>query len=267
MTYLISAESLADEGADCLFDCSFSLADAQAGRAQFEQGHIPDAVYVDLNRDLSEPPDHRGRHPMPDRETFAQRVRALGVNQDSKIVCYDQDAGAFAARLWWMLRWLGHSEVYLLDGGRAAWEQAGLALTTDISEPEVGNFEATEPLTRLCDASQLPDANRVLLDARDERRFKGIEDPVDPVAGHIPGAICATFTGNLAEGRFLGVSALRQRFESLGVIGDTVCYCGSGVTATHNILALLEAGFDEPALYPDSWSGWITDPSRPIARG
>ena len=139
-------------------------------------------------------------------------------------------------------------------------------MTTDISEPEAGDFEATEPLTRLCDASELPDANRVLLDARDERRFKGIEDPVDPVAGHIPGAICATFTGNLAEGRFLDSSALRQRFESLGVVGDTVCYCGSGVTATHNILALLEAGFDEPALYPDSWSGWITDPSRPIAR-
>ena len=125
MTYLISAESLADQGADCLFDCSFSLADAEAGRALFERGHIPGAVYVDLNLDLSEPPDHRGRHPMPDRETFAQRMRAVGVNQDSKIVCYDQDAGAFAARLWWMLRWLGHGSVYLLDGGRAAWEQGG----------------------------------------------------------------------------------------------------------------------------------------------
>ena len=114
--------------------------------------------------------------------------------------------------------------------------------------------------------TELPDSNRVLLDARDERRFKGIEDPVDSVAGHIPGAVCATFTGNLDGGKFLSPEALRQRFTVLGVTGDTVCYCGSGVTATHNILALLEAGFDEPALYPDSWSGWITDPTRPIAR-
>ena len=154
----------------------------------------------------------------------------------------------------------------MLDGGRAAWEGLGLDLTTDTLRPEEGNFVPGPPLTRLCAAGELPDSSRVLLDARDERRFKGIEDPIDSVAGHIPGAVCATFTDNLESGKFLSPEALRQRFAALGVSGDVVCYCGSGVTATHNILALLEAGFDEPALYPDSWSGWITDPTRPIAR-
>lgn len=267
MSHLISADALARQGADCIFDCTFMLADPNQGRLQFDRGHIPGATYVDLNRDLSVSPDHRGRHPMPEREEFAQRVRSWGVNQQSKVVCYDQDAGAFAARLWWMLRWLGHHEVYLLDGGRVAWEGAGFDITTDMVRPEEGNFVLGPPLTRLCDASELPDSSRVLLDARDERRFKGIEDPIDPVAGHIPGAVCATFTENLEGGKFLSPEALRQRFAALGVVGDTVCYCGSGVTATHNILALLEAGFDEPALYPDSWSGWITDPTRPIAQG
>jgi len=266
MRHLISADTLAQQGADCIFDCTFSLLAPDEGKSQFERGHIPGASYVDLNRDLSVSPDHRGRHPMPEREEFARRVRSWGVNKESMVVCYDQDTGAFAARLWWMLRWLGHSEVYLLDGGRAAWERAGFDLSTDTVLPEEGNFVMRPPLTRMCDASELPDSSRVLLDARDERRFKGIEDPIDSVAGHIPGAVCATFTGNLASGRFLAPEALRQRFEALGVAGDTVCYCGSGVTATHNILALLEAGFDEPALYPDSWSGWITDPTRPIAR-
>ena len=266
MGHLIAADALAQQGADCIFDCTFLLTDPDQGRLQFARGHIPGASYVDLNRDLSVSPDHRGRHPLPEREKFARRVRSWGVNQQSKVVCYDQDVGAFAARLWWMLRWLGHREVYLLDGGRAAWESAGFDLTKDTVLPEEGDFVEGSPLTRMCDASDLPDNRRVLLDARDERRFKGIEDHIDLVAGHIPGAVCATFTGNLAGGKFLPPGELRQRFEALGVAGNTVCYCGSGVTATHNILALLEAGFDEPALYPDSWSGWITDPTRPIAR-
>ena len=148
MSHLISAVALAQQGADCIFDCTFMLADPDQGRLQFDRGHIPGASYVDLNCDLSISPDHRGRHPMPESEEFAQRVRSWGVNQQSKVVCYDQDTGAFAARLWWMLRWLGHHDVYLLDGGRAAWEGAGFDLTTDTVRPEEGNFVPGPPLTR-----------------------------------------------------------------------------------------------------------------------
>ena len=266
MGQLISVEALSNHGADCIFDCGFSLSDADLGRQWFESGHIDGALYVDLNHDLSDPADHRGRHPLPDPELFAERVRSWGVNQHAKIVCYDQNAGAFAARLWWMLRWLGHGEVYLLDGGRAAWEHAGLPLTTQVQSTPQGNFTAKVPLTRTCNASELPDASRTLLDARDAQRFSGVNDAVDSIAGHIPGAICCPFTDNLRNGKFLPAHELRDRFDTIGIGEDAVCYCGSGVTAAHNILALVEAGFNEPALYADSWSGWITDPTRPIAR-
>ena len=253
-----------------LFDCRSSLADHEAGRRLYEAAHLPGALFADLEQDLSSTPGPGGRHPLPDRETFAETVRRWGLRNDSRIVCYDQNNGAFAARLWWMLRWLGHAEVRVLNGGLDAWREAGLPVT---SEPtlvgDVGDFQAGPPLTRTRQAGELADSGCLLLDARDRPRFLGEVEPIDPVAGHIPGAICAPFADNLNEGRFRSAAELKSRFTTLGVSPDTdvVCYCGSGVTAAHNILALLVAGFDEPALYPGSWSEWITDPERPIATG
>lgn len=265
MSFLIEPRDLLKFNADLVLDCTFDLANPGYGRKVYREKHIPGAVFVDLNRDLSEAPSKRGRHPLPSREAFAEKARSWGLNSGSRVVCYDQDIGIFAARLWWMLRWIGHGSVQVLNGGSAAWGTAGGKTNRGQSKiPAKGNFVLSPSLTRLCHASELPDTNRVLLDARDADRFSGRDDPIDAVAGHIPGAINAPFIENISGGKFLPTDQLRNRFEALGVQGDTVCYCGSGVTAAHNILALLESGFAEPALYADSWSGWITDPLRPI---
>ncbi len=270
---LIRVDELAAD-ADCvIFDCRFSLFDADAGRRAFEAGHIPRAQFLDLERELSNPAGTGGRHPLPGREALAARLRAAGVDRDSRIVCYDQNAGAVAGRLWWLVRWLGHADVRVLDGGFDAWLAAGLptatATTDRTPEPAPGDFALRPPLTRIREAAELPDPAIQLLDAREGERFRGEAEPIDPVAGHIPGAISAPFAGNLTDGRFLSPAALAARFADLGLDPgtDTVCYCGSGVTAAHNIMALLIAGFPEPALYAGSWSEWITDPKRPVATG
>ncbi|MCB1694088.1 MAG: sulfurtransferase [Pseudomonadales bacterium] len=275
MGTLISATELADIESDAhpvVLDCRFSLADPAAGRRQFEQGHIPGAQYIDLDRDLSSPvmPGKTGRHPLPDRETFAETLGRFGITADSMVICYDEAAGPFAARCWWMLRWLGHPNAFVLDGGLKAWTESGQALTTEMSHRTPTLYVPSSPLTRVVSAEDLAEVSGSLLDARDQARFDGEVDPIDPVAGHIPGALCATFTANLHENsRMKPVAELRERFAALGVTtnGDVTCYCGSGVTAAHNILALVHAGYPEPALYPGSWSEWITDPARPVARG
>ena len=254
-----------------ILDCRFSLTDEDAGRRAWEAGHIPTAQHADLNRQLSGPiiPGQTGRHPLPAREVFLQQVRDWGVKNHSQVIAYDDNHGAFAARLWWMLRWLGHEHCALLDGGLDAWVAAGHPLTTESREVASSKFEAATPLTRTLEASQIPDAPGVLVDARDPARFRGEADSIDPVAGHIPGAVCLPFSGNLREGRFRSPEALAERFEQAGISPGTrvTCYCGSGVTAAHNILALKHAGFDEAALYPGSWSEWITDPERPVSTG
>lgn len=268
---LISPEALAAEADAIVFDCRFSLTDKQAGRRDYEAGHIPGARFVDLERDLSGPhaaSGAGGRHPLPDREALAERLRSRGLDNDSSIVCYDQNSGAVAGRFWWLLRWLGHADVALLDGGLDAWIAAGYGTETAEPAPTRGNFEPRAPLTRLCTAHTLLNGIN-LLDARDAARFRGESEPFDRVAGHIPGAICAPFTDNLDGGRFKSADALAARFRELGVdpARETICYCGSGVTATHNIIALLVAGLPEAALYAGSWSDWISDADRPIATG
>lgn len=265
MSFLIEPKDLRELGADLVLDCTFDLANSDYGRNAYLKKHIPGAIHVDLNRDLSQRSNNRGRHPLPSREAFAEMARTWGLNRGSRVVCYDQDAGIFAARLWWMLRWIGHGSVRVLNGGLAAWVNAGGKTNHGKSKtPNKGDFELSPTLTKLCYANELPDKSRVLLDARDADRFSGRKDPIDAVAGHIPGAVNAPFTYNIKGGKFLPADQLRERFEVLGVHGDIVCYCGSGVTAAHNVLALLESGFDEPALYAESWSGWITDPARPV---
>lgn len=271
MDLIKSVKQVAD-GDYLLFDCRADLMDKQQGRRAFDAGHLPGARFADLEKQLAAAPGQGGRHPLPDKQSLVQQFRAWGINNHSHLVCYDQNTGAFAARFWWLARWLGHENVYVLDGGLEAWIAAGEPLTTELTHDEKispGQFEAATPLTREVAADQVLSDHHLLIDARDAARYRGETEPVDPIAGHIPGAVSAPFIENLQAGRFLPATTLRQRFEGLGANNETdiVCYCGSGVTAAHNILALKLAGFDEPALYAGSWSGWITDPSRPIETG
>ena len=263
-------EALADQTDNfLLFDCRAALGNLEKGRQDFAAGHIPGAVHADLDRDLSSPPGDGGRHPLPDRQVLEARFQDWGVNSDSTLVCYDQNHGAFAGRFWWLARSLGHENVRVLDGGLDAWVSAGNDLETEYQPRSKGSFRASEPLTRSCELKDVLSDEHQLLDARDTVRFRGEQEPIDPVAGHIPGAVCAPFSDNLADGRFKSAEDLNGRFQTLGFSSsdNLVCYCGSGVTAIHNILALKIAGYPEPALYAGSWSEWIRDPKRPVATG
>ena len=255
-----------------VLDCRFDLADPDAGAAAYRQGHIPGARYVHLDDDLSGPiePGVTGRHPLPSRDTLAARVGALGITPGTPVVTCDDSGGSHAARAWWLLRWLGHADVAVLDGGLDAWRAAGGKLTDQPTHIEPADpYPAGNPLTRSVTATDLPAGpGTCVIDARSVERFRGEVEPIDTIAGHIPGAVCLPFTGNLdARGRFLPAAELRARFEPLAARGDLVCYCGSGVTAAHNVLACVHAGLPEPALYAGSWSEWITDPRRPVATG
>ena len=262
-TNIITAEALQALSDVVIFDCRAKLGAPGWGRSAFNEAHLPGAQFLDLDEDLAAPPDHRGRHPLPDTETWLATVRKFGVKNEDQIVIYDDASGAYAARAWWMFRWLGHEAVAVLDGGIQNW---GGQLDQAVSAPSRSDFHMKAPLTRLINspevASSLSELN--LIDARAEARFNGEEEPIDPIAGHIPGATCLPFQGNLDhQGNFLPPDVLADRFDRSGQ--DLTCYCGSGVTACHNILAMHIAGLSEPQLYADSWSGWITDTNRPVA--
>lgn len=246
-----------------ILDCRARLGDPGFGPRAYAEGHLPGALYASLDDDFATPPGAGGRHPLPERERLAERFRSWGVNDDDQIVVYDDAGGAFAARAWWCARWLGHEAVAVLDGGFTAW-------TGPLSkaQPVVdrGNFSIRPPLTREVDAAGVAAGlhHATLVDARARARFEGIEEPVDPVAGHIPGAVCRPFQDNLdASGYFRPATELAERFSDLP--DEVICYCGSGVTAAHNVLAMRIAGRPEPVLYPGSWSEWIQDPDRPRA--
>ena len=271
-TTLIEAEDLAAlEPANVrVFDCRFELADPDAGVARFGADHIPGAVYLHLDHDLAGPvsPGRTGRHPLPEREAFRQLLRGHGVTDDIQIVAYDDAGGMFAARLWWMARWAGHQAVAVLDGGYQAWRARSGDVTPPAATPSGAADAPPAPVSMREVRKSLPDRSLTLLDARAPDRFDGTNETIDPRGGHIPGAINAPFTANLGpDGRFADPATLRRRFEAL--LGDTpgraiACYCGSGVTAAHNVLAMVHAGMPEPALYAGSWSEWITDPGNPI---
>jgi thiosulfate/3-mercaptopyruvate sulfurtransferase len=242
----------------------------ETGDQRYDAGHIPGAAYLDVDDDLAAPPGLGGRHPLPDPERFVAAVRRAGICVDSTVVTYDDGPGTAASRLWWLLRDYGHDDVLVLDGGLAAWTAAARPISTEPVHPEPGDWVGTPGRLPVVLADGIPDvAGRgVLIDVRAAQRFRGEREPIDPVAGHVPGAVNAPLTENTDDlGRFLSDSALRTRFASLGVRDDVpvAAYCGSGVTATQTILALRLAGYDDAALYPGSWSEWITDPSRPIA--
>jgi thiosulfate/3-mercaptopyruvate sulfurtransferase len=281
LAQLISPAQLSarlDEPGLIILDCRFSLDDPAYGQRSYAESHIPKARFADLERDLSGPVSKgvTGRHPLPDPASLAARLRDWGIGATSSIVLYDDGPGAFAARAWWLLAWLGKRDgVFLLDGGLKAWRDAGLPLTAVEPKAQSGDFQGQADTGLLIDADalekRLGDARMTLLDARALPRFKGEVEPIDPVAGHIPGAQCAAFTDNLgADGRFLPADQLKQRFAAMlgeRPVDELVAYCGSGVTACHNLFALSLAGYPLARLYAGSWSEWITNPTRPLAKG
>jgi thiosulfate/3-mercaptopyruvate sulfurtransferase len=266
---LVDVDSVADDAV--LLDTRLALT-GPPGRRRYDAGHLPGAAYVDLDDELADPPGPGGRHPLPSTTRFIAAMRRAGVSGTSTVVAYDDGPATAAARLWWLLRDHGHDAVLVLDGGLAAWVASGRPVSTQPVLPAVGDFTGTPGHLPVVDDEQaavLPQAG-VLLDVRAPERFRGESEPIDPVAGHIPGAVnapLADVTG--PDRRFLPAEALRARFAGLGVHDGTPvgAYCGSGVTVCQTLLALRLAGFDEAALYPGSWSGWITDPSRPVATG
>lgn len=295
-TPLVSAETLlarcravppGSPGAWVLLDCSFDLADPTAGRRAYEQAHLPGAHYVHLDEDLSDPKrpdpstgrDPRGRHPLPTPAALAARLGTLGIAPGLSVVVYDRQGGMFAGRAWWLLQSLGHAEVALLDGGLAAWQAVGGSLQSgaqaDPAPQAVAPYPlGREPLVRQVDVSSLAAGLGRLrvVDARSAERFRGEVEPLDPVAGHVPGALNRPFAANLQpDGRFKSPAQLRAEWapllQAVGVQADSVVHhCGSGVTACHNLIAQRVAGLGDGVLYPGSWSEWCADPSRPVAR-
>ena len=264
-----------------LLDCGFDLANADAGKQAWQAGHLPGARYAHLEDNLAGPtqaqgprsPMFTGRHPLPDRAAFARQVGAWGVKADTQVVTYDDQGGPYAARAWWMLRWLGHEAVAVLDGGKSAWLAHGGTLEVEqpVAFAQSAYPASPEPGMPTLSAPEL--ASRLgrlrLIDARAGERWRGEVEPLDPVAGHIPGSTLRFFKDNLLPGgRFKPAGQLRAEFEALGVGPwvPTVHQCGSGVTACHNLLAMAHAGLGDSELYPGSWSEWCADPSRPVAR-
>ncbi len=276
-TTLISPETLAqhlDDPTWVVVDCRFSLADTEAGRRAYRQAHIPGAVYAHLDEDLSGPPvtDH-GRHPLPTPEALRALFDRLGIDEGTQVVAYDNVGSIVAARLWWMLRYMGHDAAAVLDGGWTAWEETGHPTAAGVEKNEPASFDGAPRRDWLVLAEEVASEAEKgvgghLIDARAPERFRGEEEPLDPVPGRIPGAVNYPYGRNLDEdGRFLPAEELRQQLEAVLKGADpeaTVHYCGSGVSACHNLLAQAHAGLPPGRLYAGSWSDWITDPERPV---
>ncbi|WP_283138162.1 sulfurtransferase [Rhizohabitans arisaemae] len=267
MTPLVAAAEV-DPSTMTLLDVRWRLA-GPPGADSYREGHLPGARFCDLDADLAAPAGAGGRHPLPDAAAFQRAMRELGVCGDRTVVVYDDADSSAAARAWWTLRYFGHRDVRVLDGGYRGWVEAGRPVTAAESPEVRGDFTARPGGMPMLDAdgAAAVAVSGILLDARAPRRYRGEEESVDRVAGHIPGAVNAPTTENVGpDGRFLGPERLRERFAALGVDAaeEVGAYCGSGVTAAHEVLALHLAGF-EAALYVGSWSNWIEDPSRPVA--
>jgi thiosulfate/3-mercaptopyruvate sulfurtransferase len=278
-TTLISVEELAARLDDCVVaDCRHDLFKPAQGADDYAVGHIPGASFVSLDRDLAGPKgDGRsGRHPLPDPTLLRARLQSLGLSDGRQLVVYDADTGGFAGRLWWLARWLGHEGVAVLDGGFRAWRAAGYPVTAEVPVGQaLGTLSANPPLATGVTARELlddqPRRERLVIDARAPERWRGDTEPLDPVGGHIPGAVNRPLQLNLRpDGRFKPAEVLREEFTAL-LAGrnpaSVVHSCGSGVSACHNLLAMEHAGLTGASLYPGSWSEWCADPARPIARG
>jgi len=276
-TTLISPSELAEHIDDPdwrVVDCRFWLDDTEKGRRDYLDAHIPGAVYAHLDEDLSGEvvSGETGRHPLPYLEDFIEQLSIWGIGENVQVVAYDDRGGAMAARLWWMLRWLSHEAVAILDGGWQHWVKDGYPVSDQVPSPERLRFNPDIRPELLVTTEQVEalreDPDYVLVDSRTSERYRGENEPIDPVAGHIPGALSAPYPENIdSSGRFLPRASLRERFNS--ILGEVppdraVFYCGSGVTSVHNIIAMLHSGLGEGKLYLGSWSEWITDSSRPV---
>jgi thiosulfate/3-mercaptopyruvate sulfurtransferase len=280
-TTLVSAAMLAgklDDSGWIVLDCRHDLANAVAGLQAWQAGHIPQARFISVDTDLSDkkigPNDvFRGRHPLPPREIFIQRLREWGINDDTQVIAYDAQGGMFAARLWWMLRWIGHRAVALLDGGWQTWQAGGYPVSTALPDLPRGTASLRPPLVTTVEAADLlanlDGATQTIVDARSPERYRGENETMDPVGGHIPGALNRFYRDNLQEdGSFKPAEQLKREWNAIiDSPQSAVMQCGSGITACHNLLALEIAGLQGAALYPGSWSEWCSDPTRPVARG
>jgi thiosulfate/3-mercaptopyruvate sulfurtransferase len=266
---LIGADELAAAlGRVTVLDARYVMG-GPPGRDEHAAGHVPGAAYVDLDEDLADPPGERGRHPLPDEARFEAAMRRAGVGADRPVVVYDDWQGRAAARAWWLLRFHGHPDVRVLDGGWAAWREAGHPVETGETRPAPGDFTVSSTKRAAVVGPDEVLGVEVLVDARAPERYRGETEPVDPVAGHVPGAVNVPTTANLDErGRFLPAARLREAYARVGADAAVrvAAYCGSGVTAAHDVLAMEVAGI-RAALYPGSWSEWVTDPERPVETG
>lgn len=258
-----------------IVDCRYVLDDESAGQRDYASEHILHAVYADLKRDLSGPISEKtGRHPLPDPQLFGQTVSRWGISNTTQVIGYDDSGGAIAARLWWLLHWLGHDAVAVLDGGFSEWKRHGFEVDSAVDPVESADFVVRlrpdlSVSAEFVDLIRQRDDYR-LLDARADDRYRGDHETIDPIAGHIPGALSLPFGENLNAGKLRPQPVVRRRFEAaLTTVpaSNTVMYCGSGVTACHNLLCMAHVGLQGARLYAGSWSEWITDPSRPVARG
>ncbi|MEB3101879.1 sulfurtransferase [Ferviditalea candida] len=254
-------------------DCRFNLGNPNEGKQAYQAGHIPGAIFFDLEEDLSSPVGvHGGRHPLPDLETFIRKLGMRGIGGETTVVAYDDQGGTMASRLWWMLQFLGHDRVYVLERGFSAWKSAGYPVTIDLPELREREFTGSARTDMLASMEEVkalsmrPEA--ALIDSREAGRYKGLFEPIDPVAGHIPGALNYFWKDNLREdGTWKSPEELRRRFVGLSDSEEIAVYCGSGVSACPNVLALREAGFRNVKLYAGSWSDWISYPDNRIATG
>ncbi len=277
-TTLINAETLNkilnDENI-VVIDCRFSLADTENGQREYERAHIPGAVYAHLDRDLSAPiiKGKTGRHPFPDAAIFSEKLSNWSIDSTTQVIAYDQSHGGIAARLWFLLKWLGHEKVAVLNGGWKKWQTAGFSVTNKVIPKTTKVFVPRPQSKMLVDINfmeqNIDNPKIIYIDSRAAKRYSGEEEPIDPVAGHIPGAVSAPFLGNLdPDGLFLKKEALARRFIEIlrgKPKAEAIFYCGSGVTACHNLLAMHHLGLKSPRLFSGSWSEWIVNEKRPIA--
>ncbi len=275
MSVLIDVTELYERLADAalvIADVRFALGDPHRGRRAFQQGHIPGAVYFDLDQDLAAPTgSHGGRHPLPDVAALAGKLGRAGIGGGRHVVVYDDSGGMFAGRLWWLLRYLGFDAAQVLDGGYSAWLEADFPTTAETAPRSAATFiprprrELVVSMAEVRD--RLEDPSTLLVDARGPERYRGESEPIDKKAGHIPSALNKPFAENLERGRFKDPAALRERFRELEEADEIIVYCGSGVSATHNLIALEVAGLKGAKLYAGSWSDWSSYEENPVATG
>ncbi|MBM7713584.1 thiosulfate/3-mercaptopyruvate sulfurtransferase [Bacillus thermophilus] len=255
-----------------IVDCTYQLGDPSKGRKIYEMKHIPGAIYFGLGSDLSgEVKAHGGRHPLPDMETFKRKLEAAGIGNHTHVIAYDGGEGCFASRFWWLMTYAGHEQVFVLDGGMKSWEAAGLPVTDDIPEFERAQFEIRLDHSMLASYEEVKkqtiSRSAVLIDSRAKERYLGIKEPLDRIPGHIPGAINCVWTESFEGGRWKSPEEQKKRFSHLKKEDDIIVYCGSGVSATPNIIALLEAGFEKVKLYAGSYSDWVSYPENEVEKG